>query len=186
MPFPESTQNRIISALGDTNVGTEVYKRIDGQAAPTNKVNNGATPAVVHRFGLSETEGYEYVVIDEVVTVTNAVETNLTNTVPAGAVILAVQGNLQTAITGDGTGDDLGAKVGIGITATPNKYGLSADLNKNTKVDKIPSYAVLGSAETVCVKFAKTDGTACTEKFTAGGKVRVRVVYVQLNSLDDA
>ena len=121
MALPELTLNRVANALGDANVGEQVFKMLDGQTAPTNKVVGGATGTVVSRWGTSETEGLELLVIDEVVTVTNAVETNLTNKVPAGAVILAVQGNLQTLIAGDGSGDDLGVKVGIGITATPNK-----------------------------------------------------------------
>lgn len=136
-------------------------------------------------FGTSA-EGTNVSVIDEIVTTTNAVENNLTNTVPAGAVILSVQGNLETLIVGDGTGDDLGVKVGIGVTADPDKYGITSALTKNLKIDTIPDWAVLSGAETVCVKLAKTAGAAATEKFVAGGKVRVRIVYLTLASLANA
>jgi hypothetical protein len=184
--FTGETYNRLVSALGSAGSASDIYKVLNGETPISTKVGGAAAVAAM-RFGKSDTEGLEIRVVDEVVTLTNAVETNLTNTVPAGSVILAAMGNLQTAITGDGTGDDLGVKVGIGVTADPDKYGISADLSKNTKIDWIHgSWAKLGSAETVCVKLAKTDGTAATEKFTAGGKVRVVLVYLAVNSLDDA
>lgn len=145
-----------------------------------------AAAAVALRIGATATEGLEIKVIDETVTLTNAVEVNLTETVPAGAVILAAQMNLQSLIVGDASGDNLLAKVGLGVTADPDKYGITADLLKNTKANLIPDWAVLGSEETVCVKAAKSDGAAATEKFVAGGTVRVRIVYAALNSLDDA
>jgi len=155
--------------------------------AVTALLTGGAAAAfVAARLGKTVTEGLEIRVIDEVVTTTNAVETNLTQTVPAGAVILSVQGNLDTLIVGDASGDNLGVKVGIGTTATPNKYGLTSALTQNLKIDTIPDWAVLSGAETVCVKLAKTDGSAATEKFVAEGLVRVRIVYAVCNSLDNA
>jgi hypothetical protein len=126
------------------------------------------------------------VVVDEVITLTNAVETNLTATVPSGAVILNVQGNLQTLIVGDASGDNGMVKVGIGTTADPDKYGKFSALTKNLKVNTIPDWAVLSGAETVTIKATDTDGVAVTEKFVAGGKVRVRIVYAALTSLADA
>jgi hypothetical protein len=116
--------------------------------------------------------------IDEVLTLTNAVKKDLSTAVPAGAVITSIAVNLQTAVTGDASGDDLLAKIGVGITGNVAKYGNVATLTKNSKLTKIPSHAVLGSAETIGVYALKTDGTsAATEKFTAGGKVRVRITY---------
>jgi hypothetical protein len=154
--------------------------------AAANTITAGAAAAAVAlRLGATATEGLEIKVIDETVTLTNAVETDLTETVPAGAVILSVQANLATAVTGDASGDDGLTKVGIGVTADPDKYGLSADLAKNTKINTIPDWAVLAGAETVTVKAADNAGAAVTEKFTAGGEVRVRLVYAVLNSLDD-
>lgn len=147
----EDTLSRLVFALGSENAANDIFSLVN------------ALPDVV--------------VIDEVVTLTNAVETNLSKTIPAGAVITCVQANLNTAVDGDGSGDDLGVKVGIGITATPNKYGLTSGLTKNLKVDFIPTFTRLSSTEQICVKLAKTDGTAATEKFAAGGKVRVRVAY---------
>jgi len=144
-----------------------------------------AAAAVAQRFGASATEGFEVKVIDEVVTLTNAVECDLTETVPDGAVILSVQANNDTLVEGDATGDDGLTKVGIGVTGDPDKYGLSADLVQNTKTNTLPAYAVLSGAETVTVKAADNAGAAVSEKFVAGGKVRVRIVYLACNSLDD-
>jgi hypothetical protein len=125
-------------------------------------------------------------IIDEVVTLTNAVKTDLATQVPAGAVITSVCVNAQTLIVGDASGDDLLAKVGIGITGTVAKYGNLAALTKNTKSTVTPTHAVLASAETIGVYAVKTDTTAATEKFVAGGKVRVRITYMKANALPDA
>lgn len=125
--------------------------------------------------------------IDEVLTLTNAVKKDLSAAVPAGAVITSIAVNLQTAVTGDASGDDLFAKIGVGITGNVAKYGAVATLTKNSKLTKIPAHAVLGSAETIGVYAVKTDGsTAATEKFTAGGKVRVRITYETPYALPDA
>jgi len=141
----------------------------------------------LNRVDTSKNTYFDERVIDEVVTLTNAVETNLSTTLPAYSVVKYVLANLDTAITGDGSGDDGLTKVGIGITADPNKYGLTADLAKNTKINTvIASQALLTSAETVTVKAADNAGDAVTEKFVAGGLVHVRIVYDVLKPLDDA
>ncbi len=145
-----------------------------------------ATAAVVARFGDTATEGLEVKVIDEIVSLTNAAATDLTQDVPAGAVILSVQANLNTAITGDASGDDGLTKVGIGIAADPDKYGKTSALTKNAKVDTLPDWAVLSGAEDIKVYAVDNAGDAVTEKFVAAGLVRVRIVYLAANSLDDA
>ncbi len=186
MAFTGNLRERAMRAFADRNAMIELEQRVGSL-----NMNAGAVAAALAGLVGTETdgvvtEGTEVRVIDEVVTLTNAVTTNLTNTVPAGAVIVSVQANLNTAVTGDASGDDLFVKVGIGTSGDPDKYGLSADLTKNAKVNTIPDWAVLASAETIGARAAKTDGTAATEKFTAGGKVRIRVVYLTLNSLVDA
>lgn len=138
------------------------------------------------RFDTTVTEGLEVKVHDEVLTLTNAVEVATNLAVPAGAVILSAQANLETLVEGDESGDDLLAKVGLGITGTIVKYGVTSALTKNSKIDTIPDWAV-NAGETLKLFGVKADGsTACTEKFVAGSTVRVRVVYLENNSLDDA
>ncbi len=166
----------------------------DVQTLSTNQTQGGtktlshgaAAAAIAQRFGKSITEGTEIRVIDEVVTLTAAVKTALTNTVPSGAVIVSVQANNNSLVVGDGTGDDGLIKVGIGIDADPNKYGMSADLVKNHKTNTLPAHAVLSGAETIGVYAVDTAGDAVTEKFVAGGLVRVRIVFFALASLDNA
>jgi hypothetical protein len=151
-------------------------------------IAGAATPAVVARFGKTATEGLEVKVYDEIVELTNAVTTNTTLAVPAGAVVLSAQANLQATITGDASGDDLLAKIGLGITGSVVKYGVTSALTKNAKIDTVPDWAV-NAGETLALYAVKADGsTAATEKFTGGATqlVRVRVVYLAANSLDDA
>ena len=195
----------ICSVDGRTELdGNDIWKRADHVKFVTDawtRVNNqpvdppsdsvaltgaGVTAQAVLEIGTQGGEGTQIVVQDEIVTLTNAVETDLAHTVPAGAVILSVQANLETLVVGDASGDNLGAKVGIGTTADPDKYGITSALTANLKIDTLPDWAVLGSEETVTVKLAKTDGSAATEKFVAGGLVRVRIVYLRLTSLANA
>lgn len=144
------------------------------------------TAAVALRIGKSVTEGLERKVIDETVTATNAVSIALTaGAIPAGAVVLSAQAVIDTTLTGDGTGDGLLARVGIGISSSKAKYGATADMVKNTKLNTIPAHAV-NAGETILLYGLKADGTtAATEKFTAGGKVRVHIVYEVATSLDN-
>jgi uncharacterized membrane protein len=179
------------AVVADANKDVGDFRNVGMSGVLTNKAG-AASAAVAARFGATATEGLEIKVIDETVNLTNAVETNLTETVPAGAVILSVQANLQTTVVGDASGDDGLVKVGIGITSDPDKYGKSADLVKNHKIDTIPDWAVLSGAEIVCVKGCDTSGDGVTEKFVADvpagtrNQVRVRIVYAVPNSLDDA
>lgn len=139
------------------------------------------TPAVALRFGASITEGAEIKVIDEEVVFTTAVaEKNLTNVIPANSIILMAQMNLKTTITAT-----TAVKVGLGTASgDPDLYGITADLVKNTKSDKIPAaYAVVTSTQ-LAVTACATGGTAAGTLDT--GTVRVRVVYLTSNSLDDA
>jgi hypothetical protein len=124
--------------------------------------------------------------VEETLTLTNAVSRAMTAQIPAGAVITSVAVNLQTAVTGDASGDDLLARIGLGISGTVAKYGSVTALTKNAKLTRIPAHAVLASAETLTLFACKTDNSAATEKFTAGGVVKVRVTYETAAALPDA
>ncbi len=176
-------------AVAGTNAESKVLLPDSDNAIDTLGLSAGAAAAAVAmRFGASSTEGLEVRVIDETVQLTNAVETDLTETVPDGAVILSAQSNLEATLTGEANGDDGQVKIGISVTGDPNKYGLTPDLIKDSKSDAIPDWAVLSGAETVTIKAADTNGAAVTELFTggAGQDVRVRIIYLALNSLDNA
>jgi hypothetical protein len=126
------------------------------------------------------------VVIDETLTLTNAVSRAMTAQIPVGAVITGVAVNLETAVDGDNTNDNLLARIGLGITGTVAKYGQVTTLTRNSKLTRIPAHAVLTAAETLTLFALKTDNTAATERFAAGGRVRVRVTYATGDPLPDA
>jgi len=104
-----------------------------------------------------------------VAVLTNAVFTDTTLAVPAGAVILSVQVSVEAAITGDGSGDDLFALIGIGVSGgDEDAYGNSSAITQNAKINTIPDWAI-NAGETLALFALKADGnTACTEKFTGG------------------
>lgn len=191
MSLSANATNVLRTALGSPSAASEISPLLDKTAdmfgstgtttAPRVAVSSSATATLV-----SSVNGLNLYEIKQTITTTNAVQNDLTNTVPAGAVIIYAAANLDTAITGDGSGDDLGVKVGLGVTADPDKYGLSSGLTKNLKIGGGQSWTVLGSAEQLTVKLAKTDGSACTEKFTAGGSVSVRVLYYTFTAVPNA
>lgn len=127
----------------------------------------------------------DVVTLTEQVTVTNAVKTDMSTAVPAGAVILSVAGRNDTLIEGDGTGDDGLVRVGLGVAGNPDAYGIGL-LTKNVKTGGIPTLAPLGSETTLGVYAADAAGAAVTEKFTAGGKVTISIVYLVPKALPDA
>jgi len=133
------------------------------------------------RFGTG-TEGYSFTVVDEDVDASSAAAAHdLAADIPDGAVILCVQANLDTAITGA-----TAVKVGVGVAADPDKYGLTSGLTQNLKIDTLPAHAVLSGAEDVQVYACDTNGDAAGTIGGAGEIVRVRIVYATTNSLDDA
>lgn len=146
------------------------------------KIGASNTGEVLARLGLTSSEGTEVLVFDEDVSVGSAAAAHDLNIdIPSGSVILSTQVNLDTAVTGASGA----AGVGLGISGTETKYGEASALTKNTKIDTIPDWAVLSGAEDI--QLYATDG-AGTPTGTIGGSsevVRVRIVYLALNSLDN-
>lgn len=183
-------KNPIVEWFGNNGDGMSIDQ--NGVKSPLFKhVGQGAgsvdgTPEVTDRFGRSDDEGLEIVALDQVITLVNAVKADMTTPIPAGAVIVSVQTNNENNIFGDGSGDNLLAKIGIGTAADPDAYGKTDNLRSNHKINTLPDWAVLGAETQLSVYAVKTSGDACTEKFVAGGKVRVRVHYFQPNGLDDS
>jgi hypothetical protein len=101
-----------------------------------------------------------------------AVSTDLPADIPIGAIIDCVALNIVSTLTGGGTT----AKVGIGPVADPDKYGITADLVKNSDFQTAPAQALLAAAEDVQVN-ACTAGGAIGNTALTVGSVRVRVWY---------
>jgi hypothetical protein len=142
-----------------------------------------AAPAALG-FGSSETEGLRYHVIDETVSFAGnvALFKALTTPIPAGAVVLSAQANVQSALTGGGTT----TKVGLGPNASdPDKYGKTSVLTKNAKIDTIPVHAVLSAQEAIDI-CAVTDAGAAGNTALTVGSVRVVIVYATVASLTNA
>lgn len=173
---PSFAKNRLVLA-DDWEIGG-LLRVLSGGLAQF--FGGAAAAEIVERYGASLTEGYEVRVIDETVPL-SGLAVDLTEDVPAGAVILAVQGNIEVLAVAGGTT----VKVGIGVAADPDKYGKTSALTKNLKVDTIPAHAVLASLEDLQIFACATAGGAGDTGFSAGS-FRVRIVYVALNSLDDA
>ncbi|MAT51522.1 MAG: hypothetical protein CMK32_10105 [Porticoccaceae bacterium] len=127
----------------------------------------------------------DLVSFSEQVTLTNSLKVDLTNTLPAGAVVKAVRARIDTAVTGDGSGSDNFAKIGVGTAADPDLYGLTSALTANTKVTSMIAHAVIASETTVSLYTCQTGGTASDEKFTAGGLVTVEFLYEVCEALPD-
>jgi hypothetical protein len=101
---------------------------------------------------------------------------DLSDVVPAGAVIIGVQVKLMTAITGA----DGATKVGIGTAAVPDKYGKTTGLTSGLLITTTPNWAVLGAPETINL-YAVDDAGAATGKIGgASESIKVRVMYTQI------
>lgn len=139
---------------------------------------------VIERIGATATEGMELCVSDVIVSPA-AVESAVC-TVPARSVILSVQANCQTVLTGGGTT----VTWSLGTAATPDKYGTAGDgvgdtLAANGKVNVFPAWALLTSAEDIKLTGCATGGAADGDTALTVGSVRVVTRYYTLNALDD-
>ena len=182
IPDAGASTEFVMAAGAQTIAGNKSLTGTIAASAATTWTGGAAAAAVIQRMGATVTEGYEIKVIDETTAALNAVSTDLTEDVPSGAVILCVQGNVESALTGGGTT----ANWGIGTAGDPDKYSPTVGvLAKNSKIDTIPDWAVLSGAEDIQVH-GVTAGGAIGDTALTVGSVRVRIVYAVPNSLDDA
>lgn len=173
------TAVRATGSAVDTALVTEKAVR-DALGGGVTMAGGSEAGTVALRFGATATEGLETVVVDKVVTL-GAVAGVAVFTVPAGAVLKSVQGNIQVEAVAGGTT----AKVGLGVDADPNAYGESAALTANAKIDTLLAPTKLAAAVDIEVYPCASSGAIGDTAFSAG-TVRVRIVYDQLNSLDNA
>ncbi|RMG57350.1 MAG: hypothetical protein D6722_25085 [Bacteroidetes bacterium] len=137
-----------------------------------------STGDVISRIGASPSEGLELVVYEETISPA-AIETSVVN-VPAFSMVLAVQSNVETALTGGGTTDSYG----IGTSADPDKYGSSSTLTQNSKSNYIGATPNASSEQIVLT--GTSGGAVAGDTALTVGSVRIRVVYYTLSSLDNA
>ncbi len=136
-------------------------------------------------FGGTKVEGLHVQVIEETVSLVGAAAkfVALTTPIPAGAVILSAQLNVEALVVAGGTT----VKVALGLNAGDvDKYGKTATLVKNQKANVIPDHAVLAAPEQIDVCGVVTDGSALGDSNFTAGSVRVRIVYLELASLTNA
>lgn len=179
------TDDQIDVEVGGSDVATITASALtlaDGMTLELRQRANSAGAVAMRWGGAVSTEGVELYVAENTVSPA-AVETAVC-TVPAGAVILSVQANCESALTGGGTT----VTWAIGTTGDPDKYGYpgSDTLAQNSKVNTIPDWAVLGSSEAIVLSGAATGGTADGDTALTVGSVRVVVTYLALNALADA
>lgn len=129
----------------------------------------------------SSDEGFSIKTYDEILTTSGAQDFKpSTVTIPAGAVIIGAQMNVETAITLDGGATNVG--FGRNQATFFDEYG-SVVAALNTKSNVLIDYAALGSS--VNPRLSALDGAGATLG-TWDGAIRIRVYYFELNTLDDA
>lgn len=147
-------------------------------------LNGTAAGVIAQAFGKTIAEGLQIYILEETISFAGnvALYKAMTATLPAGAVILSAQANIESALTGGGTT----VKVGLGLNASdPDKYGLSTVLTKNAKITTVPAHAVLAGATRLDLCSCATAGGAGDTALTVGS-VRVRIVFSALFDLADA
>lgn len=160
-----------------------VAKDSDGSIASAVETALAASPATLAAAVATNLELPTFGIIDEVVDLTGnaALYKAISEDVPAGAVILSVQANIDATVTGGSTT----VKIGIGLNASdPDKYGLSGNLAQNTKINTTPALARLSADTTLDVCACATNGAAGDTNITAG-KVHVKIVYQLFADLAD-
>lgn len=168
------------------SLSAEVVGDVTGDVAGVvHAVGGAADGAAVLHFGGTLAEGLRAIVVEETIDLTDmdAKFVPITHEIPAGAVILSAQANIEALVVAGGTT----VKVALGINdGDVDKYGISADLTKNAKISTIPDWAVLSSAEQIDVCGVVTNGSALGDADITAGLVRVRIVYLEAADLADA
>jgi hypothetical protein len=173
------TAIRVAASADDISLPTELAVRTAVDAMTT-FTGGSAAGAVAMRFGATATEGLTTMVVDKTVTL-GAVAGVAIFTIPSGAVLRSIQGNIQVAAVAGGTT----AIVGIGVDADPNLYAQTANLNKNSKAETAMAPTLLAAPVALEAFPCASSGAIGNTQFSAG-TLRVRIVYDVLTSLDNA
>jgi hypothetical protein len=173
------TAVRTAASADNVSLPTELAVRTAVDAMTT-FTGGSAGGAVAMRFGATATEGLTTMVVDKTVTL-GAVAGVAIFTIPSGAVLRSIQGNIQVAAVAGGTT----AIVGIGVDSDPNLYAQTANLNKNSKAETAMAPTLLASPVAL-EAFPCTSGGAIGDTQFSAGTLRVRIVYDVLVSLDNA
>lgn len=148
-----------------------------------------STGAIAAIDGPTLTEGIKRIVQEQTLSPA-AIETPLTTVIPKGSEIVAVLGNVESALTGGGTT----ATWSLGTAADPDKYGTAGfptqadSLAKNSKSNWMAGEdrARLAADETVVLTGCAAGGAADGDTALTNGSVRVVVIYDTWAPLADA
>lgn len=176
-----------ITALAATIAGQTPMVPGTAQAITAQQSINVAAVAAAAALGFGSTAASGLLIMEQEEVVALAAAgakfVAMTNAIPAGAVILSAQLNLDSLVVAGGTS----VKVGLGDhTGVCNTYGNTLALTKNTKANLLPAYAALASAVTLEVCACATVATGLGDSNFTAGNVRVRIVYLKTASLPDA
>jgi hypothetical protein len=182
-----ATQFNIVEG-GASFPGTTVFTGVATFGSASTPVFN-ATPQFPYttamHIGAASGSGVDVKRITETVNLTGNESKfkALVQTIPAGAVILSSQANIDAAVTGGGTT----VKIALGLSGGDvDAYGLSSGLTKNTKIDFIPSWAALAAETTIAVCGVVSNGSALGDTNITAGSVSVQIIYLQLASMANA
>lgn len=144
-----------------------------------------AGPLTVPQFDMLRSWGQRYTLVDEIVTIDPPAQVfDVSSDFPINAVVISLQINLETTITKTG----LATKVGLGTTATADKYGKTLDLLKNSKINTVILGVVSPATLPADIRLFSVNNSG-TPTGTMGGpgqQIRVRRTYIVLDSLPNA
>jgi hypothetical protein len=176
-----------IGYLGAATPGTAAASKVAILGAEKNLDTltlSGGAAVAAQLLGLGATNGtgLRIMAIDETITIPSAVAAvALTSVVPDGAILISAQANIQTVVVAT-----TATKVGLGIAANPDAYGLTASLLANQKINTlIPAAPIVGTGEGIIGIYA-VDNSGDAAGTINSGVVRVRLVYAVLTSLPNA
>lgn len=171
----------------DNSIPTEKAVRVM-MDDPLNTISN-ESGAVAFRYGNSPQEGLITVVVDSTLNIAKGVGIPTpvdVCTIPKNAIIRSVQSNNIEVVESkfDPSSGSTTSRIGIGIDGDPTKFGL-LHFTLNYKGNKMLTPQVLVNTINVKVFPCKTNGDSGDFGFSAG-KLRLRIIYDALDSLDDA
>lgn len=145
-----------------------------------------AGPLSVINFDRLDYWSKNLIIIDSITTFTTAtsqIYLNMIN-IPVGSLIMLVQGNLETNITGAGGA----VKIGIStLGGSPSTYGQFLSLEKNIKLNKIvAAWSPLIVTGSMVANALLSNNTAGGTIGVSGQKIRIKMAYLNLSSLPNA
>lgn len=174
LPAVSANATFIVDTGNQSISGTKFFS-----AAPVCNASGSAMTSDNLIFSTLGVEGLRIRRFDQTVAITGTgTDIDLAANLPAGSMVIATQMTFPTAVA-----TATATKVGLGVAADPDKYGLSSGLTQHTKTNFMPTTLTYQTSAEDIRLFSVDNSGAAAGNFNNSGSVRVVIYFYNMVDL---